>query len=442
MTANKKEEEVVRKPSIHSVKEQKQNRLVIIGFIITIILIVGMIAYAFLFKTIAPLAKVCGDRIDKEYFDSRVRLQRNAMINTYEYYYVQYQIFSEQPEYASQFLSQLQQIQFMLDDKEYIGQEVLNMLVDEQVLLHEADKRGLQVSQEELDLFIQDSMGYFPQGTPTALPTATVFSTPTVSAKQKALLGSTPTPANTPTLAPTSTEESSQAEQEPTETSLPASEPTIAPTIAPAFGTPEPTPTVYTKELFDEAYTTTISGLNEIGVSEEHFRVYLHNYLLINKLRDEIYQEVPHEQEQVWARHILVTTEEEALNVIKRLDDGEDWNTLTAELSQDSSNKDNGGDLGWFSHGSMVAPFEEAAFSMQAGEISAAPVQTDFGWHIIQVIGRETRTLTSQEFANAQDIYFQDWVEKLKAECNIKTSEVWKDLVPVEPTLPAEMSVN
>ncbi len=439
MTATKKEEEVIRKPSIHSVKEQKQNRLIILGFIITIALIVGMVAYAFLYKTITPIAKVCGDRIDKEYFDSRVRLQRNAMINTYQYYYVQYQMFVDQPEYASQFLSQLQQIQFMLDDKEYIGQEVLNILVDEQVMLHEARKRGLQVSQEELNLFIQDSMGYFPQGTPTPLPTETVFPTPTISAQQKALLGSTATPASTATLVPTATQEAVQADSQPTETAVP----TLAPTTAPVFGTPEPTATVYTQELFDEAYATTISDLNnEVGVSEEHFLEYLHNYLLINKLREEIYQEVPHEQEQVWARHILVATEEEALDVIKRLADGEDWNALSAELSQDSSNKDNGGDLGWFSRGSMVAPFEEAAFSMQAGEISESPVQTDFGWHIIQVIGHETHTLAAQAYAEAQSKYFQDWFENLKTECKINTSDVWKDLVPVEPTLPAEMSVN
>ncbi|MGM0396353.1 MAG: peptidylprolyl isomerase [Bacillota bacterium] len=88
--------------------------------------------------------------------------------------------------------------------------------------------------------------------------------------------------------------------------------------------------------------------------------------------------------EQVNASHILVETEEEANEIVALLNDGGDFAELAAEHSIDQSNASQGGSLGFFGKGQMVAPFEEAAFTLQPGEISE-PVQTDFGFHIIKV---------------------------------------------------------
>jgi peptidyl-prolyl cis-trans isomerase C len=87
-------------------------------------------------------------------------------------------------------------------------------------------------------------------------------------------------------------------------------------------------------------------------------------------------------EEEVHARHILVATEAEAEEIEKRLKNGEDFAKLANEVSQDTNA--NGGDLGFFTRGQMLKPFEDAAFALKVGEISK-PVKTQFGWHIIKV---------------------------------------------------------
>ena len=94
-------------------------------------------------------------------------------------------------------------------------------------------------------------------------------------------------------------------------------------------------------------------------------------------------QEFPLEQE-VHARHILLENEEDAKAVIAELDGGADFATLAQERSTGPSGPQ-GGDLGFFTKGQMVAPFAEAAFSMEPGSHSKEPVETQFGWHVILV---------------------------------------------------------
>ena len=87
-------------------------------------------------------------------------------------------------------------------------------------------------------------------------------------------------------------------------------------------------------------------------------------------------------EQEVHARHVLVATKEEAEAVKKRLEQGDDFAKVAEELSKDTNAK--GGDLGYFSRGQMLKPFEEAAFGLDVGKISD-PVETQFGWHVIKV---------------------------------------------------------
>lgn len=90
---------------------------------------------------------------------------------------------------------------------------------------------------------------------------------------------------------------------------------------------------------------------------------------------------------EVHARHVLVTTEAEALEIVDELENGADFAEL-AKAHSIGPSAAAGGDLDYFTRGSVMPEFAEAAFAMEVGEISKRPIQTQFGWHVIHVMDR------------------------------------------------------
>ena len=105
--------------------------------------------------------------------------------------------------------------------------------------------------------------------------------------------------------------------------------------------------------------------------------------------------------EEVHARHILVKTEEEAKDVIKKLEEGGDFEAIAKEKSDDPGSGANGGDLGFFSKGHMVPEFEAAAFALEPGSYTKTPVKSEFGFHVIKV--EEKRTQPPVPFDQVKD---------------------------------------
>jgi peptidyl-prolyl cis-trans isomerase C len=95
------------------------------------------------------------------------------------------------------------------------------------------------------------------------------------------------------------------------------------------------------------------------------------------------------------ARHILVATEPFAQQVVARLEKGDKFDDIAKKESMDSS-KDNGGDLGWFTPDRMVKQFADAVVELKPGDYTHKPVQTQYGWHVIQLV--ETRPLSPPPF--------------------------------------------
>ncbi|MEX0863181.1 peptidylprolyl isomerase [Nitrosopumilus sp.] len=84
--------------------------------------------------------------------------------------------------------------------------------------------------------------------------------------------------------------------------------------------------------------------------------------------------------------HILVAKQSEALSILEKIKAGDKFGNLAKELSTDTGSGKKEGNLGYFTKGMMVKPFEEAAFKLQIGEISE-PVKSEFGYHIIKRLG-------------------------------------------------------
>ena len=101
------------------------------------------------------------------------------------------------------------------------------------------------------------------------------------------------------------------------------------------------------------------------------------------------------------ARHILVEKKEIADSVIRELNAGGDFAKLAASESKDAGSASSGGDLGWFTLDRMVKPFSDAVATLEKGQVTAQPVQSEFGWHVIQL--EDTRSIEAPDFEQVKD---------------------------------------
>jgi len=434
-TPEKPEKIFSKKDKTNREKDQSMRRLILIGVIIVAALILGTIIFGlvdtYVLRQNKAVARVNSEKITVKEFQTRVRYTRNNLVKNYLSNLPLYEAFATDPNYGQYFASQLQDIILQLDESntETLGSDVLDQLVTEKIILQEAKKLGITVSEEEITKGLEEAFGFFPEGTPVPSVTPTMGSTSTLSPAQLAIVTITPTATKAPTstLVPTSTPEAtSTMAAGPTTSELP----TVIPTIT-------ATPTEYTKVLYQENVTNFLKDLESIQVSEQEIRKLISVNLLYNKLLEARSADMKPFEEQVWARHILVDDEAIALTLIEKMNRGEDFAVLAAEHSNDTSNKDTGGDLGWFGKGQMVSAFEEAAWSLEIGEISK-PIQTEFGFHIIQVLGHEERPLTQAQFKTKKQTAFTEWIESLNTEETVKKYDVWKDNVPTEPIIPLD----
>jgi parvulin-like peptidyl-prolyl isomerase len=418
----------------------------------------------FAFAPRRVVAMVGEDRIIASDFGKRVKMEQSELTNALRFYALQEQQFGNQ----GIFSTQINQLQATLASPFALGQQTLDKMIQEIIIRREAEARGITVSDVEVDEALREEVAGG-LGLVTE-PQATATAEAGVSATATAELW-TPTPEPTADISVsaavsgtdglTGTEGISA-----TDALSPTAEP--APTLGPA---PVITETSYTEGL--AALETSIR--TSTGMNMAEYREIVRSRLLADKVEEAVAgDQVATTEEQVNARHILISeiqptpaptevpegdptpeptatatavpegeptpaptpgprTREEALALAQELrtrivDGGEDWMTIAAEYSDDLSNRDAGGDLGWFGRGAMVAPFEEAAFALPVGEISE-PISTTFGYHLIEVLERDdAREKDEATVEQERSQAFSDWLTAQVAAANVTRNDIVSNL--------------
>ncbi|MEZ4706664.1 MAG: peptidylprolyl isomerase [Caldilineaceae bacterium] len=459
------ERELTRKEERLRARDQERNRKLFLGTGIAlglalVAILIGAIM-EFVVRPNAAAATVGEEKISTSEFRRRVLLERTQLLSRYQ----QLQLLEQQFGGQNFFANQIAQIESLLSNPQTLGVQVLDQLIDEKVVLQEAAKRDVTASDADVDERLREQIanerGFVTESQATATTEAGVEATATAQSF-------TPTP--TPTI-------------------------DISSTIT-ATATAIPTPTarsIMTETTYTEGVTTLTDALSSSAhMSLEQYREVLRADLVMQQMNELIGEEdVSTTEEQVHARHILLRdreptptptevpadqptpeptatatelpegaptptptlgprTREETLVEItdlrKRIvDDGEDFGVIAQEYSDDPGSGAQGGDLGWFGRGAMVAPFEEAAFSLPVGEVSE-PISTTFGYHLIEVLEKdETRPKDESKLQQERSQAYQEWLQAQKGQLTIERPSDIEALLPPElrsaspaPLLPAQ----
>ncbi len=318
-------------------KEQELQRRITIGLGIVLAIVVLILAAGaineYVIKPNRPVAIVNGEKISQDAFRRRLRFEQDNLVARID----QYLQFGEQ--FANggpnPFLSSIQPMVNDLASPENFSLTVLDRMVEEKVIAQLASQYDATVTPEEVQAEIERQFGY-----------------------------------------------DREAEQ-----------------AAASAGEPVTNTTTITEDEFQQRYNEYVQGLIEKGsLTEEEFRGLFEAYLMRNKLEENAPLTFDATDEAVKVRYILIKPEPEVplvkreADALKKIQDarqrivegGEDFAEVAKEVSEDPGSAPNGGDLGCFGKGQMVPEFEQAAFSLEKGEVSQ-PVKTDFGFHIIQV---------------------------------------------------------
>ncbi len=408
-------------------REAELQRRVVLGVIIAVA-VSAVILGVFLVKDLLidpnqVVATVNGQNITVAEFQQRVRLERFLRQQQLTGIYELYQNFGMTDEQINQqLLSQPPYSDWMseLQIPDQLGNRVINDMVEDVIVQQKAAELGISLTDEDLQAAKQEYFQFDPETAglpPTPTLTPTITPTPFVS----------PTPSPVPTTTPTA---------EATEEATAEASSEVLPT---ATWTPLPTPTATATLTADELlaeYNTNVDEYyntlrNATGVGNDVIDHYFELLALRKAVRDAVTADDPSLGLHVNARHILVATEEEAQDMIAALEAGELFSDLARSVSTDTGSGAQGGELDWTPITNFVKPFADAVRDAEIGAI-VGPVQTEFGYHIIQVRAREERELEADQLETAKNSAFASWLEEQRTaqEESIEIFPIWTSFVP------------
>ena len=423
---------VTKKHLARQERERRQTRMILSASIAIIVIVIGLITYGavqqYLIEPKQPVAKVANDVITTKQFQTFAQYERLQLIQQYQQYQQFAQLFGSDQASMSYIQQYLAQINYQLQPT-VLGQSALDFLIADRFIQKEAEVRSISVSSEELEKAVQEYFGYYAEGTPTTAPTSAPLATSTLNPTQISLVPPTSTPIPTAIITPT--QEITVTQETPT----PVPTTVITPTAPAATSTPLPTATPYTLSAYQEDLKVYMSDIKTfVGLSENDFRWIFGMQLLRQKVFEAVTADIPREQDQVWARQIVIGDEAEAQAVHDRLVAGEDFIAVATEVYSDTGAASIV-DLGWFSLGTQDLNVDRVIFNQGIGQISE-PIQTVNGWEIYQVLGHEVRTLSDLQYDEVKQTAFQNWLDEQISSEDVQTFDIWKTRVPLKPTIP------
>jgi hypothetical protein len=398
-------------------REAETNRLLLVltAIIAAVILVILGTAF-FVDGVVRPnqaVASVGGTNISLRDFQQRVTLERwqagEQLLQVYQIQYLQSELSDPSTPYGRLYSEML--------DPATFGKTVLDKMVNALIVKEYAAKNNITLSDAEIQKQLGQNFGYVPD-----VPTATATLPPTLTPTD--IVSSTPSPS--PTITPTPSV-------------IPTATVTPFPTGLPT-NTPGPTQQALDYQKNQDDYYT--AAANGSGLSHDQVRQLMlemaTEQALSNKVQTAVAGKPQAVQDEVKVRHILLKTQDDANNVVKALKAGESFAELAHALSQDTGSGSQGGDLGWTpNNGQYVTEFNAYIWDPKTivGTVSD-PIQTQDGWHVIQLEARQPRQLSDQDQQSVLAKAYNDWLTKTKTDYGTQTFDnVWTDNVPSTPDL-------
>lgn len=379
-------------------EEKRMQMMLIWGVSIVGVLIVGVLGYGVVAERIIeprqPVAVVDETPITTAEFEARVKFRRMQLRNQLGYLYQQQQSMgagdSESTGQSLQdyFQQQINGIQSQLapENAETLGQQVLDQMIQEELVRQEAQRRGIEVTTEEVQSAVHEGFGYNPDATPVPTASAPLTSTESMTTSQP---------------------------------------------------TPPPAPTQMSESDFREAYNRYVQeGLNPINVSEKQYRSWLKASLLSEKLQADMKEELPQQAEQVKVRFLSVSGEEEARELAERLENGEEFETIAQELRESEDSPGSSSELDWLPKETLASrlgeEIAETVFALEVGERTdpLSLSEESETYYIFEVTGHEERQISDSILEQMAQEEFQSWLEAQQSLVERKSIE---GEVPTEP---------
>lgn len=401
-------------------REEELQKWVVRGIIAVVGVLILLVAIAFAFEQLyipnQVVASVEGAGITVRDFRQEYLLERNRLLlqlNQIQDSGIDLQQLSQQEPYST-WINEV-------NVPDQLGLRVLNDMIDDRLLALEATSRNVAVDDGAVRQAVEAYFGFDPTAValigvdPTATPEPTITPTPFVSPTPTA----TPEPTATPNPDATVVSDSSATTAEPTVTP----QPTV---VEPTLSADE------VRQNFVDAERDYRAYFDRAGVANETLNALFQRNALETLLAEAL---IPDDAGLLYAdvRHILVADEAAALAAVEALNEGESFAALARAISTDPGSGARGGELGEAYVGNYVPEFRQAIEAADVGAL-AGPVQSEFGFHVLQVRSKEARSGPEQDAQRerARQQALQQLKDDLRADRAdaVEIFDIWLDHIP------------